>query len=389
MNILRIIEIILVTSLVVFNSIGYSQVASDEEGTGREYYLFVGSYTQNSDKGIYVYRFNSSDGSLTPVSSIEGGVDPSYLAISPDHKYVYATNEYRYSEENGGEVSAFSFDKEKGSLSFINKVSSHGNSPCYISLDKSGQFAFVANYSGGSFAMLPINNDGSLGEANMSIKHEGRGPGNRQRGPHVHCAIPTPDYISLIVADLGTDRLSQYTIDADGGRIQENETAIYKAEPGAGPRHLTFHPNGEYAYLVNELNGTVVAFSYQSGRLNSLQTISTLPDGYDGAVSGADIHVSPDGKYLYATNRGDLNNLVIYSIDQQSGLLSVVGSESSGGVHPRNFTIDPSGNYLLIANQDSNNIVVFKRNKETGGVSPTGTEIELSQPVCLKMIPVE
>ncbi|MDR8392586.1 lactonase family protein [Aliifodinibius sp. S!AR15-10] len=380
--------IILVTVLIALTSVGCSQESSGEMESNQEYYLFVGTYTGEGSEGIYLYKFNSADGSVSSLIETAEASNPSYLVISPDHANVYAVSE-------GGDaptdsVSSFAFDKATGQLSFLNRQSSQGKGPCYVSIDAKGQAVFAGNYGGGSLAMLPVNEDGALAEASAAIQHEGSSANQaRQQSPHVHCTYVSPDNNYLFATDLGTDKVTGYAFNADEVTLEKEPAYVFDAEPGAGPRHLTFHPNGEYAYLVNELNGTVVAFSYSDGSLDPLQTISTLPEGYDGAISGADIHVSPDGDYLYASNREDLNNIVIYSIDQQSGELTKVGEQASGGVHPRNFMIDPTGQFLLVANRHTDNIVIFNRDEDTGQLSPTGTEIEVSQPVCLKMIPVE
>lgn len=353
-----------------------------------EYYLFVGTYTDGDSEGIYLYKFNADDGSVNSVGVTGGVENPSYLTISPDHSNLYAVNELADSAE--ASVSTFAFDKETEELTFLNKQSSLGGAPCYVSIDDSGQAVFAGNYLGGSVSMFPVRDDGSLGEAAVNIQHEGSSVNlDRQASPHVHCTYLSPDNNHLLVADLGTDKVSGYAFDSQNIDLQQEPSFTFQTEAGAGPRHLTFHPDGEFAYLVNELDGSVVAFESQADSLREIQTISTLPEGYTGAVSGADIHVSPDGKFLYASNREDLNNIVIYAIDEENGTLEKVGQHSSGGVHPRNFTIDPSGNFLLVANRNTDNIVFFERDKDDGSLTPTGNEINVSQPVCLKMIPAQ
>ncbi|MCW9708272.1 lactonase family protein [Aliifodinibius sp. 1BSP15-2V2] len=362
---------------------------ADEPGDSdnSEFYLFVGTYTAESSEGIYVYKFDAETGETEYVSEATGHSNPSYLAISPNQEYVYAVSEG--GAEKAG-VSAFSFDKDNGSLTFLNRQSSGGAGPCYVSVDATGKAVFAGNYSGGSLAMLPVQNDGSLAEAKNIIQHSGSSVNeSRQNSSHVHCTYVSPDNKRLFVADLGTDTVTGYAFEEGEVVLDSTASSTFETTPGAGPRHLTFHPNGEYAYLVNELNGTVDAFKYEDGALNQIQNISTLPEGYDGAISGADIHVSPDGEFLYASNREDLNNIVIYAIDQDNGELSRVGQHASGGVHPRNFMIDPTGRYLLVANRNTDNIVVFKRNQETGMLTDTGRELEVSMPVCLKMMPVK
>ncbi|MDZ7660155.1 lactonase family protein [Fodinibius sp.] len=353
-----------------------------------EYYLFVGTYTDEASDGIYLYKFNAEDGSVDSLGVAGGVENPSYLTLSSDYSNLYAVNERADSSE--ASVSAFAFDSEAEKLTFINKQSSMGGAPCYVSIDYSGQAVFVGNYLGGSVSMFPVREDGSLGKASVTIQHEGSSVNkDRQQSPHVHCTYLSPDNKYLLVNDLGTDKVYGYAFDNQSLNLQKNPSFTYQAVAGAGPRHLTFHPSGTFAYLINELNGTIVTFKYQADSLQKSQTISTLPENYDGAISGADIHVSPDGRFLYASNREDLNNIVTYAIDPKDGTLEKVGSYSSGGVHPRNFAIDPTGNYLLAANRNTDNIVIFERNKENGALSATGNEIEVSQPVCLKLIPTD
>lgn len=353
-----------------------------------EYYLFVGTYTEGDSEGIYLYKFDSDNGSVDSVGVTSGVENPSYLTISPDHANLYAVNEMADSAE--ASVSAFTFDKETEELTFLNKQSSFGGAPCYVSIDDSGQAVFAGNYLGGSVSMFPVRDDGSLGEAAINIQHEGSSVNpDRQKSPHVHCTYLSPDNKHLLVNDLGTDKVYGYAYDSQNVELQQNPSFIFQTEAGAGPRHLVYHPDGKFAYLVNELNGTIVAFDARDDSLKEIQAVSTLPEDYDGAISGADIHVSPDGNFLYASNREDLNNIVIYAIDEAKGTLEKVGQHSSGGVHPRNFTIDPSGNFLLVANRNTDNIVIFERDKEDGSLSTTGNEIEVSQPVCLKMISAE
>ncbi len=352
------------------------------------FYLFVGTYTSGESEGIYVYEFNAETGEAQYVSKVSGVENPSYLAISPDDNYVYAVNET--GGESGGSVSAFSFDKAKGELTFLNKKSSRGGHPCYVSVDQTGRWAFAGNYSGGSLSMLPIERDGSLRQAEANFEHSGSSVNeNRQEGSHVHCTYVTPDNQHLLVADLGTDQVKSYRFSASEGELTPLESGVYEAEAGSGPRHITFHPEGNFAYLINELNGTIDAFTFEAGKLNKFQQVSTLLENYEGAVSGADIHLSPDGKFLYASNREDLNNIVIYSVNQENGQLSYIGEEGSGGIHPRNFMIDPTGQYLLVANRNTDNVAVFKRDKKSGLLTKTGNELEISMPVCLKMMAVD
>jgi 6-phosphogluconolactonase len=357
--------------------------------TNYDQYLLIGTYTKNQHEGIYVYSFNSQTGVLKPVSATKDVDNPSYLAVAPDKKHVYSVNEV--GAERTGSVSAFAFDNATGQLQFLNKQPSGGDGPCYVNTDSAGTHVVVGNYAGGSLSVLPVQADGSINAPLQTVQHMGSSVNkNRQEKPHVHCVVFSPDNKYLYVPDLGIDKVGIYKYDPSSPLLLQEATPSYvQLPPGSGPRHLTFHPNGKWAYLIHELDGKVTAFKYDTGRLTPIQTVSTLPPAYKGAVSGADIHVSPDGKFLYASNRSDLNNIVYYAIDQRSGRLQRKGQQQSGGKTPRNFMIDPSGNFLLVANQDSDNVVVFKRNISTGAIKPTGEEITVSMPVCLKMIAVE
>jgi 6-phosphogluconolactonase len=351
--------------------------------TGNESFLLIGTYTKTADQGINVYAFNNVTGTLRFVSIAKDVDNPSYMVIAPDKKHVYAVNEGK----TGG-VSAFEWDTITGQLNFLNKQSSGGETPCYVNTDQDGKYVIVGNYGGGSFSVLPVKEDGRIDAPVQTIEHTGSGANkDRQEKPHVHCVVFSPDHQFLYVSDLGIDQVAIYTYQQ--GDVQPLVPAIpgfAPVAPGSGPRHLVFHPNGKWVYLIHELDGKITAFNYKKGALIGFQEISTLPEQFKGQISGADIHTSPDGKFLYASNRGSLNNIVIYSIDQKNGHLVKKGQQSSGGKTPRNFMIDPSGNFLLAANQQTDNVVVFKRNKITGLLKPTKQEIKVPAPVCLKMI---
>jgi len=353
--------------------------------TAQKTTLLIGTYTSGKSEGIYLYDFNTSTGDSKALSSIKSS-NPSYLAVSPSKKYLYAVNEDADSLNNGGMVSAFKFSKKKKQLTFINQQPSGGNHPCYITTDKKGNWVITANYSGGSFSITPLAEDGSLHTDKKVIQHEGKGINKqRQEKAHVHQTVLTDDNRHLLVADLGIDKLMVYDFDAATGQASANATGSISVTAGSGPRHIAIHPSGKYVYLTEELSGTVGAFSFDNttGKLKLLQTISAVPEDYKGSLSSADIHVSPDGKFLYASNRGELNNLVIYKIDDTSGVLSVAGFQSTLGVKPRNFSFDPTGHFLLVANQDSDNVSVFSVNHETGLLTDTGKTILVPNPVCL------
>ncbi len=356
-------------------------------GFSQESYLLVGTYTGGKSEGIYVYKFNSENADYKEISHIKTS-NPSYLTISPDEKYVFAVQE-NGKDGNGGQVSAFSFDKEKGTLTLINTQPTRGDHPCYVEIDKTGKWLFAGNYSSGNLSIFPVENDGRLGEPSATISHSGSGPNTqRQAGPHVHCTVISPDNKHLLVADLGIDKIMIYAFDASTGEAVPGGQAFAKSQPGGGPRHIVFHPNGKLVYLVEEISGHVSTYRYEDGRLEFLHRSSTLPRGQAGSAGSADIHVSPDGKFLYASNRGDFNNIAMFKLDKK-GKPGILGFQSSLGKAPRNFNFDPTGNYLLVGNQDSDEIVVFQRNKKTGLLTDTQKRIAVGKPVCIKWISIK
>lgn len=358
-------------------------------GFAQNNYLFIGTYTGTGSKGIYVYKFDAATGTAEPVSNTEGVENPSYLAFSPDGNYLYAVNETGGTKP--GKVSAFAFDKRSGQLTFLNQQLTGGDHPCYVSVSKNGKWAVVGNYSGGNLSAFPLQANGSLKPYAQLIQHTGSSVHkNRQEKAHVHMAAFSPDYRYVFTPDLGLDKIMIYEFNPSAQQpLKEAKQPFVSTEGGSGPRHFTFHPNGRYAYLVEELTGTVSAFQYKNGQLTFLQKLSSHPQGYSGAIGSADIHVSPDGRFLYASNRGDANSIALFALDPASGKMQFKGVQPTGGKTPRNFMIDATGNFLLVANQESDNVVIFKRDKETGMLTPTGKEIRVPKPVCLKMQPVQ
>jgi len=354
--------------------------------TAQDYYLFAGTYTSGKSKGIYVYQFNSNTGDVQWVSNTDSCVNPSFITLSPDGNYLYAVNET--GKTIPGHVSAYAFNKENGKLRFMNQQLSGGDDPCFITTDTSGKWAIVANYSGGSLAAFPININGSLNHYSQLIQHKGKSINKqRQEKAHVHSTFFTPDYKYVLAPDLGMDKTMTYKFNAALHKPLLPAVVPYtNSIPGSGPRHIVFHPNNKFVYIIEELSGTVKACSYKNGILKPIQTIATHPSDYKEQPGSADIHISPDGKFLYASNRGNENNIAIFSINNNSGRLTSVGYHATGGVQPRNFIIDPSGNFLLVANQASDNIVVFKRNIETGLLQQMTQQIEIPNPVCLQLL---
>ena len=361
-----------------------------------KYLLFVGTYTDKESKGIYAYRFDAASFELTPLGVAAETANPSFLAIDPSRRFLYAVNEVqKYKGASSGSVSAFGINRQTGKLSLLNEVASRGADPCYVAFDKTGKYALVANYTGGSVAVFPVRGgggaDGHLGESAAFVQHAGSSVNReRQGGPHAHWIETTPDNRFAIAVDLGLDELLVYRFDARAGSLSANDPPYAKLDPGAGPRHLAFHPNGKFAYVVNELQSSITAFSYDSrhGALHGLKTVSTLPKGFSGSNDAAEIQVHPSGKLLFASNRGQ-DSIAVFSIDINAGTLTLIDHFPTQGKTPRNFEIDPAGKFLFVANQDTNNIVIFRIDPNSGRLTPTGQTLHVPSPVCLKFMAAE
>jgi 6-phosphogluconolactonase len=352
--------------------------------------VLVGTYTSGKGKGIYSFRFNADTGDLQPLAPPAEAVNPSYLVVSPDEKFVYAVNELHGCGNEQGAVSAFRFDAASGALTFINKVSSVGEDPCYVSLSPDGQDLFVANYSSGSLSALAVQADGSLAGPVETLTHVGHGPNpERQKSAHVHMVLPSPDHQFLFATDLGEDRVYAYRCEPGSQTfpLHPARPPFTVVTPGAGPRHLAFGPDGRFAYLIEEMGEAVVVFKCNEARLEPIQTVRVAEKEWPGDTGAAALHFSPDGKFLYASNRANANELVIYSVDGQAGTLTPVGHQASLGTKPRDFCIEPTGKFLVVANQDSDNLVIFKRDLQTGTLTPTGKVVEVGSPVCVQMVP--
>ncbi len=358
-----------------------------------DWLMFVGTYTRTgASRGIYVFRMDGESGGMTEVHVEEGISNPSFLGIHPDRQHLYAVAEVSESSGvPGGALISYEIDRSSGKLSRINQQSTGGPGPCHVSIDATGKFAVVANYGGGSVCMLPVEGDGSLKPSSHFIQHYGGTKVNpqRQEKAHAHSANLSPDNRFAIINDLGLDQLRVYEMDLDAGKLNFVEGSSPMTAPGAGPRHFDFHPNGKYAYVINELGCTVTAYNYDAatGNLTEINTLSTLPEGYSGENTTADVHVSPDGRFVYGSNRGH-NTLAIFSIDESDGSIAAVGDQSTGGKTPRNFAIHPDGKYLYAANQDSDSIIQFEIDSTTGELTPIGREIRCPMPVCLKFLPM-
>lgn len=350
----------------------------------QQFYLFVGTYTTGTGKGIYLYRFDAATGKTTPVGVTELD-NPSYLTLSPDGRYVYAVNENPAGK--GGFVSALSFDSVSGALTILNKQSTEGDFPCYVAEDAMGKWVTVANYGGGNLCAFMVASDGSLGGAAQNIQHEGKGTNpKRQEKPHVHSTVFSPDQQYVLSADLGLDKVFVYKFNA----VHDDPLSLASTipfRPGSGPRHMDFSPDHHYLYVITELSGEVNVFSASKGKYAPIERVPTVIKDTSADKGSADIHLSPDGKFLYASDRGVTNDIVVFEVHPGSGKLKRIGAVSCGGVTPRNFTIDPTGHFLLVANQQSNNVVIFKRDVQTGMLTPTGDELKMGNPVCLKWWP--
>ena len=359
---------------------------------GRDYWVYFGTYTGAKSKGIYVSRMDAT-GKLSEPELAATSVNPTFLATDRRQRFLYAANEIgNFQGQKAGGVTAFALDDRTGKLTELNEQSSGGDGPCHVSVDATGKTVLVANYGGGSVAALPVNADGSLGPAATFIQHQGSSVvPQRQAGPHGHCIIADPANRFALVCDLGLDKVLIYKLDAKKALLTPNDPPFAPLKPGAGPRHLAFHPDGKFVYVIDELDCTLTVFDYDAkhGALTEIQSISTLPEGQamKSNFTGAEVVVYPSGKFLFASTRGH-NSIALFRIDEKTGQLTLVEHTPSGGKTPRDISLDPSGRFLLAANQDSGNVVAFSIDLETGHLTPTGQQLELSNPVAIVFVPV-
>ncbi len=351
--------------------------------------VYVGTYTQGLSKGIYLTRLDLSRGTLEPAIVAAEVSNPSFLAAAPRGMFLYAVGELNeVGGKSSGAISALAIDPTDGKLTLLNQQSTQGAGTCHLAIDRNGKYVVVANYTGGSVSCLPIEADGRLGKVVCLVEHKGSSINHRrQEGAHAHGVYLDAANRFLVVPDLGLDKVMIYRFDDNAGMLTANDPAFVATAAGAGPRHFAFHPNGRYAYVINELNSTLTAMSYDAehGVLRPLQTVSTLPPRFHGVNTCAEVQVHPSGKFVYGSNRGH-DSIAIFSVDAATGRLRFVGHEPTRGKEPRNFAIDPSGRYLLAANQSSDNVVVFRIDAVTGRLRATGSTAHVSMPVCVTML---
>lgn len=345
--------------------------------------LYIGTYTKNSlSEGIYHSQFDASTGTLSEPYLVARVKDPTFIAIHPNNRFLYSV-----SERDPGKIAAFSIDSHNGSLTLLNESLTGGNGPCHVAISDDGKTLLAANYGTGSCASIPINKDGSLEEAVSFFQHEGAGPNEeRQDGPHSHSCNFSPDKRFVYVPELGTDKVMIYQLEPQTSLMKSNNPAFYNTDPGEGPRHLTFHPNKRFVYLINELGNTVEFLEYnkENGELSQIQKISTLPEDFTEFSKSAEVRIHPNGKFLYASNRGH-ESIAIYSVNPENGKLKLLSFQKVTA-HPRHFNFDPTGKFMLIAGMDGDKIEIFEISPETGLLNSTGNSISLGKPVCIKFL---
>jgi 6-phosphogluconolactonase len=350
--------------------------------------VFVTAFAPGEQGGIHAYEFNTKDGNLKPIHRTAGAENPFFLALSPAKKYLYSIHAKEFGGKENEQVAAYELLGRSGKLKLLNRSSAEGTAACYLDVDKSGKMVLVANYASGSVASLPVKPDGSLGEPASFVPHKGSSVNpQRQKEPHAHCIVVSPESKYAFAADLGTDQILCYKLDPATAKLTPNDPPFAKSPAGAGPRHLTFHPGGKRVYVINELLNSVTAFDYdsESGTLTEKQTISTLPKEFKGASYCADLKITPDGRFLYGTNRGH-DSIAAYRIGED-GRLSLIAIEPSLGKGPQNLAITADGHWLLCANMPGNNVAVFKINPKTGGLKSAGDPVSQPSPSCIKLVP--
>jgi 6-phosphogluconolactonase len=388
----RLVRLALV-AVAIFGRFGPLAPASAHavSSTGGALLGYIGTYTGKKSKGIYAFRLDAS-GRMTQPTLVAESENPTFLAVHPNQKFLYAANEIgSFNGKKSGGVTAFAINAKTGELTPLNEQPSGGDGPCHLVVDATGKNVLVANYGGGSIEVLPVQEDGRLGEPTTFIQHQG-GSVNKQRqeAPHAHFITTDPANRFALTCDLGLDKVLVYSFDAAKGSLAPNDPPSASIQAGSGPRHLAFHPNGRFAYVINEMACTLTAFTYDSkrGELKQLQNVSTLPPGEDlkPNFSTAEVEVHPSGKFLFGSNRGH-DSIAVFSIDQKTGRLTHVENQATRGKTPRNFAVAPGGKYLLAENQDSDSIAVFRIDPKTGRLSSTDQMISgVGAPVCIKFL---
>jgi 6-phosphogluconolactonase len=379
----------MLSALTILTVAAFAQTA--KPSSGAEMLVYLGTYTNDKSKGIYVSRLDLASGALTPPELVAETPNPSFLAVHPSGNFLYAANEVRtLNDQPGGAVSGFAVDRSTGKLTALNQQSSRGSGAVYLVVDKAGRNVLVSNYGGGSVAVLPIENDGRLKPASAFIQHTAPNAATeKQVRPRAHSVNLDPANRFAYVADLGLDQVRIYRFGSEAGSLEPSEPPFVSLDPGAGPRHFAFHPKGRFAYVINEKHVTLTAFSHDAerGGLTPIQTISTLPAGEPVEIgySTAEVQVHPSGRFLYGSNRGH-NSIAVFTIDQKSGRLTFVEAKPTQGAGPRGFGIDPTGAYLLVAHQRSDSVVVFRIDPASGRLKPTGHTIALGSPACVKFV---
>ncbi len=379
-------------ALLLAPQVGEAADKSGKKQAAGKLHVYVGTYTRGESEGIYVSQLDLKTGKLSEPQLAAKSVNPSFVSIHPSRKFVYAVGEIDdFQGKKTGGVSAFAVNPQTGQLKLINQQSSGGTGPCHLVVDATGKNVLVANYGGGSVACLPVKEDGSLAKASSFHQHEGSSVNpQRQKGPHAHSINLDAGNRFAMAADLGLDKVLVYRFDAKKGSLTPNDPPSVSVKPGGGPRHFAFHPNGKFAFTNSEITLALTAFRYdaKAGTLKELQTLSTLPKGTaTKGLSTAEVRVHPNGRFVYVSNRGH-DTIAIFKFNQKNGKLKAAGHVSTGGKTPRNFNLDPSGRFALAANQDTHNVVVFRVNQKTGQLTPTGSEIKVFNPVCIRFIPV-
>ena len=373
-----------ILSILILILIGSESILAQK---GNKEIIYAGTSSTKGSKGIYVFQYDRDLGKMTELQTLNEGMSPNFLTLSPDKKHLYAVFSKGTIKDDNGSVMSFTINPSTGFLTKLNEQSANGRGPAHVSIDPKNRFAYVSNYGDGTLSVYPINKDGSLNNASDVIKHIGSSiVKGRQEGPHVHSTIPSNDGKFIYVSDLGIDKIMIYQV-TSSGKLLPASVPFLDATPGSGPRHFTIHPNGNFAYSAQEISSTIESYKVNksTGSLTAIERLHMIPDDFTARNSAADIHFSPDGKFLYASNRGH-ESLVIYKVNPKNGELSLIGHENTGGKHPRNFMIDKKGEFALTANQNTDNVVIFKRDKATGKLTPTGEQIIVPSVQCVIML---